>query len=128
MPGPARSGVLIYAFDLDRLSVFYARLLAAAVLYEDADHQLLQSPDTQLIVHAIPAPYRDVIQIQTPPEPREEQAIKPFFSVADLAEAERLAVELGGLVLGPVWPGPGMKLRNVCDPEGNIVQLREFTA
>ncbi len=128
MPGPARSGVLIYAFDLDRLSVFYARLLAAAVLHEDADHQLLQSPDTQLIVHAIPAPYLDVIQIQTPPEPREEQAIKPFFSVADLAEAERLAVELGGLVLGPVWPGPGMKLRNVCDPEGNIVQLREFTA
>ncbi len=25
----------------------------------------------------------------------------------------------------PTWPGPGMRVRNVCDPEGNIVHLRE---
>jgi hypothetical protein len=29
---------------------------------------------------------------------------------------------------GPVWAGPGMKVRNVCDPEGNIVHLRECAA
>ena len=128
MPGPARPGVLVYVKDPEAMSSFYERTLGMKVVHADADHRVLATGDAQLIVHAIPAPYRDVIQIQTPPEPREEQAIKPFFSVADLAEAERLAVELGGLVLGPVWPGPGMKLRNVCDPEGNIVQLREFTA
>ncbi len=127
MAGPARAGVLIYALDLDSLSAFYAQLLGARVVHADAEHQVLQSADAQLIVHAIPAPYRDGIVIQTPPEPREEQAIKPFFTVASLAESERLAEQLGGRVCGPVWPGPGMRVRNVCDPEGNIVQLRELS-
>ena len=36
------------------------------------------------------------------------------------------AVALGGLVVGPVWDAPGLITRNVCDPEGNIVQLRAF--
>ncbi len=32
------------------------------------------------------------------------------------------------MVWGPVWPGPQMKVRNICDPEGNILHLRELTA
>lgn len=127
MSGPARAGVLIYALDLETLAGFYAQLLGAQVLHQDAEHQVLQSPDAQLIVHAIPAAYREGLMIQTPPEPREAQAIKPFFTVPSLAEAERLAEQLGGRVCGSLWPGPGMRVRNVCDPEGNIVQLRELT-
>jgi len=68
------------------------------------------------------------VDIEVPPVAREEQAIKPFFTVVTLAVAERVVEELGGRTLGQVWPGPGMRVRNVCDPEGNIVQLRESTA
>lgn len=126
MSGPARAGVLIYAKHLEAVSAFYERVLGASVLHADEDHRVLQSPDVQLILHAIPPRYAESITIASPPVPREEQAIKPFFTVASLTEAERIAEDRGGKVWGPVWPGPGMRVRNVCDPEGNIVHLREW--
>jgi predicted enzyme related to lactoylglutathione lyase len=128
MPDPARAGVLIYAKNVDAVSVFYERVLGAKVLHADGEHRVLQSPDAQLILHTIPPPFAESIVIATPPEPRESQAIKPFFTVAILAEAELIAVACGGSVYGPIWPGPGMRVRNVCDPEGNIVHLRERIA
>jgi predicted enzyme related to lactoylglutathione lyase len=128
MTGPARSGVLFYAKNVEGVSAFYEDVLSAEVLHADEDHRVLQSADCQLIIHAIPEPYRDSIEIRVPPVPREEQAIKPFFTVQSLEAAERAAARLGGKICGPVWPGPGMRVRNVCDPEGNIVQLREGVA
>ena len=125
MANPARTGVLIYAKQLEAVSAFYERVLGARVLHADDEHRVLQSPDVQLIIHAIPAQFADAIAIAAPPVPREEQAIKPFFTVESLAVAERVAEECGGRVHGPVWPGPGLRVRNVCDPEGNIVHLRE---
>ena len=125
LPGTARAGVLIYAKDLPAVSGFYERVLAARVVHEDGEHKVLQAEDAQLIIHAIPAQYAESIVISRPPAAREEQAIKPFFTVPSLAAAEQAAVECGGLVAGPIWAGPGFKVRNVCDPEGNIVHLRE---
>ena len=127
MSGPARSGVLIYARDLLRLSAFYEQGLGAVVLHADAEHRVLQSADAQLIIHAIPPAYAADIQIRTPPEPRQAQAIKPFFTVDSLADAERHAEQCGGLIWGPLWPGPGMRVRNLCDPEGNVIHVRELT-
>ncbi len=126
MTTPARSGVLIYAKQLDSMSAFYQRVLAAREVHADAQHRVLRSVDAELILHAIPPHIAAEIRIESPPQPREEQAIKPFFTVAILAEAERAAVACGGSVHGPLWPGPGTRLRNVCDPEGNILLLREL--
>lgn len=128
MSGPSRTGVLFYAKNLASVSAFYERVLGAKVVHSDEDHRVLQSPDVQLIIHAIPPQYASGIVIEVPPAPREEQAIKPFFTVDSLAVTEGLVEQLGGKVCGPVWPGPGMKVRNVCDPEGNIVHLRESAA
>jgi len=125
MSGPARTGVLFYAKNLAAVSAFYEQILGARVLHSDEEHRVLQSPDVQLIIHAIPQLYASAIVIQVPPVPREEQAVKPFFTVESLIAAEALVEQLGGKLCGPVWPGPGMKVRNVCDPEGNIVHLRE---
>lgn len=124
MPGPARTGVLFYAKHVESVSTFYGRILGAQVVFADATHQVLQSPDMQLIIHAIPPEFAGGIVIDVPPAPRENQAIKPFFTVADLAAAESLVEQLGGRVCGPPWRGPGITVRNVCDPEGNIVHLR----
>lgn len=96
------------------------------VLRADAEHRVLESDDTQLIVHAIPPDYAGGVTVASPPVPRGEQAIKPFFTVPSLARAE--AAALGGIVFGPLWDGPGFRVRNVCDTEGNIIQLREFDA
>jgi predicted enzyme related to lactoylglutathione lyase len=126
MSGPARTGVLIYAVQLAAVSAFYEQVLGARVVHADSEHRVLQSPDAQLIIHAIPAQIAETISITVPPEPREEQAIKPFFCVESLSEAARMAQACGGSVCGPVWPGPGMQVRNLCDPEGNIIHLREY--
>jgi predicted enzyme related to lactoylglutathione lyase len=121
----ARTGVLIYAKDLAPLSAFYEAVLGARVVHADEDHRVLMSPDAQLIMQSIPAHIASEIVIAAPPAPREEQAIKPFFTVNDLAAAEHTAEAHGGHILGPIWPGPGFRSRNVCDPEGNIIHLRE---
>lgn len=126
MAGPARAGILIYALDPPRLSRFYEALLGMRVLAADAEHRILESDDIQLIVHAIPAEYAVGMSIDSPPAMRSEQAIKPFFTVANLASADAQAAALGGYVYGPTWNGPGFAVRNACDPEGNIIQLREL--
>ena len=125
MANPARTGVLVYAKDLLAVSAFYEQVLAARVLHADDEHRILQSPDVQLIIHAIPPQYRNQIVIDVPPVPREEQAIKPFFTVDSFAAVVPVIEQCGGKLCGPVWPGPGIRVRNVCDPEGNIIHLRE---
>lgn len=128
MPGPADHGVLIYALDLDAMTRFYAQLLDLAVLHAADDHRVIGAGGVQLLVHAIPPEVARGIVITRPPEPREDQAFKPFFTVARLADAEARVPALGGRLLGPVWDGPGLRWRSACDPEGNIVQLREVVA
>lgn len=128
MPSSARAGVLIYAKQLEEVSTFYERVLGARVLHADNEHRVLQSQDAQIIIHGIPPQYAASIVITKPPVAREEQAIKPFFTVESLDTAERLTEECGGIVWGPVWPGLHMRVRNICDPEGNILHLRELAA
>lgn len=127
-PNPSRAGVLIYAKNLQAMSTFYQRLLGMRVLLSDDEHVVLESLDCQLILHAIPAQIADHIVIAVPPQLREEQAIKPYFTVQGLTDAEAKAGELGGRLFGPVWNGPGFQMRNACDVEGNVIQLRAFGA
>ena len=128
MPGPSQAGALIYAKDLACLSHFYQTVLAMQLLVADAEHHVIESADIQLVIHAIPAHIAATFEIATPPEPREEQAIKLFFTVASLASAEAAAASLGGAVLGQTYVGPGFSVWNAMDPEGNIFQMREMTA
>lgn len=126
MSRPARSGVLVYAKDLARMARFYSAVLDAREVHADEAHRVLVNADAQIILHAMPPAIAAEILIHSPPLPREEQAIKPFFTVSSLAQAEETASAHGGMALGPIWPAPGMRVRNVCDPEGNIVHLREW--
>ncbi len=125
MRQPATSGVLIYAKQLERMSVFYQRVLSLREVHADAMHRVLSDGETQLLLHALPPPVAAQVEIASPLEPRESQAIKPFFTVPSLDAAEREVEACGGLVHGPIWPGPGLRVRNVCDPEGNLLHLRE---
>lgn len=125
MPGPARAGALVYAKDLQKLSQFYQQLLAMKLLKASPELHVLESADFQLLVHAIPEQIARDINISSPPEPREETAIKLFFTVPSLSAAAILAQQLGGSVMDQSWSGPGFTVRNALDPEGNILQLRE---
>lgn len=125
MPGPARAGVLLYAKQLDRLSVFYQRLLGMTVLDANDERQIIANADMQLVLLAMPSHAAAAIDIAVPPVPR-EQTVKAFFSVPDLAVAIATASALGGGAFDVEYAGPGFRARNVFDPEGNIMQLRAF--
>jgi predicted enzyme related to lactoylglutathione lyase len=127
MPGPARAGALIYAKDLERLSTFYRQLLGMKLLKADDTLHVMESPDFQLLIHAIPPHIAATFTIASPPVPREDCALKLFFTVESLSDAASEAAGMGGCVTGPVWDGPGFRVQNATDPEGNIFQVREST-
>ena len=93
------SGTLMYAKDLARLASFYRQLLSMTEVH--ATDELVVLGD--------------------------DVAIKPFFAVASFAKAQARASSLGGALFGPQYQGPGFRLTNAHDPEGNIMQLREPT-
>ncbi|HUD40546.1 MAG TPA: VOC family protein [Dokdonella sp.] len=125
MSGPAREGVFVYAKDVERLARFYAALLGLRRVHDAAELAVLGGASIQLIVHAIPPAIAATIRIDSPPKRREDTALKFFFTVPSLAEARRSAAALGGEVLAEVWDGPGFRVCNAVDPEGNVFQLRE---
>jgi predicted enzyme related to lactoylglutathione lyase len=128
MPSPARAGALIYAKDVEHMSAFYQQVVGMRLLHGDAERHVIGSADMQLILHALPAHLAGSVTVSSPPVPREEQAIKLFFTVPSLSEAEAAASSLAGAVFGPVYSGPGFRVRNAYDPEGNIFHVRESTA
>ena len=89
---------------------------------------VLESQDVQLVVHAIPPHIAATFEITTPPQRREDTALKFFFTVPAVAAARAQAPALGGEVFLQQWQGTGFVCCNACDPEGNIFQLRETAA
>lgn len=125
-----KPGAVIFAKDVERLTKFYAELLSMAVVHGERDHIVLESLDTQLVVHALPEPVAQSIRIASPPQLRADTAIKPFFSVDDLAQARVTARRLGGR-LNPraqEWEARGFRACDGHDPEGNVFQLRAQAA
>jgi predicted enzyme related to lactoylglutathione lyase len=124
MPASTHATALIYAKDLQRMSTFYRRLLDMRLVHADPDHHVTESGQLQLIVHAIPAHIAATSDIASPPELREEQAIKLLFTIASLAAAEAVAPALGGALIGKTCSVSGFNVRDGHDPEGNIFELR----
>ena len=126
MPGHAAAGVLIYAKNLDGLAHFYQQVLSMRELNRSDELVVLESSALLLVIHAIPAPVSDQIQITQPPLRRENVALKFFVAVPSLVDAEQWVHKLGGQVFDERWQGPGFVVRNAMDCEGNVFQLREF--
>ncbi len=128
MPGPARAGLFIYALDPERVADFYCAVAGMARLQATPELIVLESADIQLLVHRIPPPFAEGIVITSPPQRREDTALKFFFSVPSLAAARLAARAAGGEVFAENWQGPGFTVCNGMDPEGNVFQVREFAA
>jgi predicted enzyme related to lactoylglutathione lyase len=125
MPAAVGSGTLIYAKDLALVASFYRVLLSMSEVHASDELVVLRSPNCELIVHRIPVHIAETIVVASPPVLREDTAIKPYFAVASFAEAAAHATSMGGALFGPQYEGPGFRITNAYDPEGNIMQLRE---
>ncbi|MCC7376375.1 MAG: hypothetical protein IT581_17080 [Verrucomicrobiales bacterium] len=128
MSGPARAGLFIYALEPDRVAAFYVGVAGMKRVHETPELVVLDSSDLQLLVHRIPPQYAVGIVITRPPQKREDTALKFFLSVPGLAAARAVAASLGGEVFTEQWHGPGFVACNAMDPEGNVLQVREWEA
>ena len=127
MANPFTAGAIVYAKDIQRLAQFYAAVADLEIVHEVADHVVLESETHELVIVAIPAATAARIVIATPPVRRENTAFKLSFLVGSLAEARIAAKEAGG-ELNPLekeWDFQGMRVCDGCDPEGNMIQVRE---
>lgn len=128
MSGPARAGLFLYAKDSERISKFYESIAGMSTIHKTEDLTVLESPDIQLLVHKIPSQISRDIDITSPPQKRENTALKFFFTVPSLDSARTNARDLGGDVFNENWSGPGFVVCNAMDPEGNVFQVRESVA
>lgn len=127
MPGPARAGAMLYASHPPLVARFYEHLLGMKPLAASPQRIVLESPDFQLVVHALPPAVAPTIHVPNPREPR-QTAVRLFFTVDSLKDARALARQLGGSIGEPEFPGPGFVVCIGMDPEGNLFQIRETRA
>lgn len=126
MPFPFAAGAVVYAKHLSRVGDFYRTVMGLAVAHAEADHLVLESPAFQLVVVAIPEHLAAGIVIDSPPQRREDTAVKLIFPVPSIADARAAARSLGGELNGPEreWEFQGCRVCDGHDPEGNVVQVR----
>ena len=127
MANPFTAGAIVYAKDIRRVARFYAEVANLEIVHEVEDHVVLESDTHELVVVAIPAATAQRIVIATPPTRRENTAFKLTFAISSLADARIAAAEAGGELNPPgkEWGFQGMRVCDGCDPEGNMIQLRE---
>jgi len=120
-------GAVIFAKDVARVARFYAGMLSMTATTLEGGDVVLESADLQLVIHTIPPRIAKTIAITTPPKPRTDTAMKPFFAVDSLADARSRAVALGGALNPPQkeFETRGFRACDGHDPEGNVVQFRE---
>lgn len=99
------------------------------VCHSDDHYIELESDSFQLVVLQIPKRIADAIVIASPPERREDAAIKLVLFVQSIEHARTSALQLGGGVNTPdrEWQFQGATVCDGYDPEGNVFQLRQQT-
>ena len=121
-------GAVVYAKNLALVHAFYRSVLGLEVAQADDDYVVLASPTFQLVVLRMPEPIAASVEIADPPRLRTQTPIKLFFAVASITATRALAPRHGGALLPPEreWDFQGWRVCDGNDPEGNIVQFREY--
>ncbi|CAA0090555.1 Uncharacterised protein [BD1-7 clade bacterium] len=117
MSTPSSSGVIVYSKNIKNLSQFYIEMFDMAMVRETDDFISIGSDEFNIVVHVPP------IEI---PE-HNFNTVKIFLTVENHERARDKAVKLGGKALDGEWSNPVFKVCNIADPEGNHIQIREFT-
>ena len=122
-----KPSAVIFAKDIDVLARFYQDVAEMTEVLRDQNHVVLNEEGFQIVVHGIPKQIAATIEIDSPPEVREEMPIKICLPVTSIDHARTRAAALGGRI-GPKtkeWSARGFRACDGYDPEGNVFQVRE---
>jgi catechol 2,3-dioxygenase-like lactoylglutathione lyase family enzyme len=124
----SRSGAVLYAKDIDRVAAFYSGVLGLKEEARDEDHVVLESPRFQLVVLKIPSDVSATIEIAVPPKRRAMGAVKLVFFISSMAGVRASVEAFGGVMnsSGEEWSFQGFRVCDGLDPEGNVIQFRQF--
>jgi hypothetical protein len=122
---PTMNSLVVYSVEVGPLAAYYEAVLGVTPTPDPWGGIQLQGDAGQILVHPIPPEIAKTIEIRTPPEPREESAIKPVFDVASIELALVAVTANGGVDLRRTFSIEGLTFHDVLDPEGNVIQLRE---
>jgi predicted enzyme related to lactoylglutathione lyase len=121
------NALVIFAVNVKAVARFYEAVLKYSPNPKPGDSKSdirLGSEGEELLIHSIPARIAKTIVIDSPPEPREESAMKPVFDVDSISAALEQVSLLGGMVTERTFTLDGLTRHDIVDPEGNVVQLR----
>jgi len=124
---PPLQALCVFAKNVKQVSLFYQQALGLKVQVSDKTHDLLVGQSHEVVVHAISKAYAQSIEIESPPKPRDDVALKPTF-VVDNLEVVRTAAKANGGYLKPIkqaWHIRGYIVLDGCDPEGNVIQFKQ---
>lgn len=116
--------LVVFSIDVARCAAFYEKVIGLQVQAEVAGDIRLVGNGEEVLVHSVPKGIAKKIEINVPPSPRENSALKPVFEVASLDAALALVRESGGVVTDRTFSLDGLTRHDVLDPDGNIIQLR----
>jgi hypothetical protein len=113
---------VLFAKRLSLLAEFYQSVFGGRTIRADADHTVLDFGGFDLMLHQIPQHLAVAISVTSPPERREQTAIRLDYPVLDFAHSRLEAARLGGVIdeLPPPWAGSETNFFLGHDPEGNV--------
>jgi catechol-2,3-dioxygenase len=116
---------VLFARDLNKVAGFYRDVLGMPCTAKDAQHAVLVCKHFDLIIHQLPP--SETEPAAAPLQRRHTAAIRLNFTIADIAQARRVAASLGGEVddAPPAWAPPDARCRLGHDPEGNVFLVDE---
>lgn len=121
---------VIYVIDLPKMGAFYEQCFGLVTVDSADSHRVLESEAWLLTLVKAPSRIAATIQITDPPRRRTDAPVKLVFAVRSIGETRTRAAELGGQI-DPVdtqWEFRGSLRCDGIDPEGNVIQLRQFSA
>ena len=125
-----RSGLVIFAKDLQRVANFYMKTLVLQVVEQDESYIVLHGEGIEIVVLQIRPEISAAITISDPPEVREGTPFKPAFFVDSFSDIREIIVEAGGTLqpMESAWQFQNTLVLDGTDPEGNVVQFRQLIA
>lgn len=121
--GTPLPAAVVFVGDVAGMACFYGTVAGMHRVHGDDGHVVLEAAGFQLTIHALSGAGTG----ETGHPLREDAYVKICLPVASLAEARRMASELGGELWPPdrEWQARGFRACDGRDPEGNVFQLRE---